>query len=170
MRTLITGAAGSGTTTLARAVASLLEAVFVDADDYFWLPTEPPYKVQQSPDARLASMLRALDGVPSSVVAGSVVGWGDALEDSFSLVVYLWVPAEVRVHRLIERESRRFGRPLDGFIEWAAQYDEGRLPGRSRAVHEHWLSGRKCPVVRIEGVVSLDEAQRRVSEALSREG
>jgi adenylate kinase family enzyme len=167
VRILITGAPGSGTTTVGRAIASELGAVFLDADDYFWLPTDPPYKVEQSPDARLASVLRVLEKFPSSVIAGSVVGWGEELENSLSHVVYLWVPPDVRVQRLIARESKRFGAPLEGFIEWAAQYDEGRLPGRSRAIHERWLSERNCPVPRIEGDVAVTDAAAQVMEALS---
>ena len=168
MRDLITGAPGAGTTTLGRALATELGAAFVDADDHFWEPTEPPYQAQRTSPERLASILSVLEAAPVSVVAGSVVGWGEALEDSFSLVVYLWVPADVRAERLVARETQRFGKPLDGFIEWAAQYDEGRLPGRSRAIHERWLAQRRCPVLRIEGVVGVGEALARVVQALSR--
>ena len=111
--------------------------------------------------------MSALAPFPSAIVAGSVIDWGDDLENSFSLVVYLWVEADVRVARLMRRESERFGQPHDGFIEWASQYDEGRLPGRSRATHERWLFERRCPVLRIEGDVSIMEAEARVIEALS---
>ena len=167
MRILITGAAGAGTTTLGRALAVQLGAAFFDADDFFWHSSEPPYQTERAPAERLSMIVRALGSSPSAIVAGSVVDWGDDLENSFSLVVYLWVKADVRVARLMRRESERFGQPLDGFIEWAAQYDEGRLPGRSRAAHEQWLSERKCPVLRIEGDVSVMDAASRVIEALS---
>ena len=167
MRILITGAAGSGTTTLGRVLAAQMDAAFFDADDFFWHPSVPPYQAERDPSERLAMIMNAL-GVPTSaVVAGSVIDWGDELENSFSLMVYLWVEADVRVARLMRRESERFGQPLDGFIEWARQYDEGRLPGRSRATHERWLSERRCPVLRIEGDVSVMEAESRVIEALS---
>ena len=43
MRTLITGASGSGTSTLARSVAARLGIAVFDTDDYFWLPTSPPF-------------------------------------------------------------------------------------------------------------------------------
>ena len=39
----IVGASGSGTTTLARALAPELGATALDSDDYFWLPTQPPF-------------------------------------------------------------------------------------------------------------------------------
>ena len=161
-RVLVTGAPGSGTTTLGRALADRLGAGFIDADDYFWLAGEPPYTVAQATAPRLASIMEAIACFPSVVVAGSVVDWGAQLEDGFSLVVYLWVPAEARIRRLIERETGRFGKPRGSFIEWAAQYDEGRLPGRSRAIHERWLGDRACPVVRIEGEVTIEQALARI--------
>ena len=167
MRVLITGAAGSGTTTLGRALAAQLGAAFFDADDFFWNPSEPPYQAVRDPGERITSILSALRIPSSTVIAGSVVDWGSELEDSFSLIAYLWVEADVRVARLMRRESERFGQPLDGFIEWAAQYDEGRLPGLSRATHERWLSERRCPVLRIEGNVSVMEAAAQIVAALS---
>lgn len=167
MRILITGAAGAGTTTLGRALAARIGAAFVDADDYFWFPSDPPYQTEQDPNERLAMIVTAVESSPSAVVAGSIVDWGEDLENSFSLIVYLWVEANVRVARLIRRESERFGQPLEGFIDWAAQYDEGRLAGRSRAAHEQWLSDRKCPVLRIKGNVSVMQAESQVVEALS---
>lgn len=39
----IFGASGSGTSTLGRAVAAGLGWRFLDTDDFFWLPTDPPF-------------------------------------------------------------------------------------------------------------------------------
>lgn len=166
-RLLITGAAGCGTSTVGQAIAERISAKFLDADDYFWLPTDPPYLSKRPADLRLAAVLEALDRSSPAVIAGSIVGWGAPLEDSLSAIVYLWVPPDVRVERLRERESRRFGAPLDGFLEWAAQYDEGKLPGRSRARHERWLSERNCPVHRLEGSYSAAETEARVLAMLA---
>lgn len=46
----VLGASGSGTTTLARALANHWSAPHADADDYFWVPTNPPY-VEKRPEA-----------------------------------------------------------------------------------------------------------------------
>lgn len=166
MRILVTGAAGAGTTTLGRAIAKRIDAAFIDADDWFWHPSDPPYRSQRAPEERLSGMLVALRSRKRAVVAGSIVGWGEELENAFTLIVYLWVESEIRVERLLRRETERFGKPLDGFLEWAAQYDEGRLPGRSRERHERWLAARRCPVLRIAGNVGIEEAEARVIDAL----
>jgi adenylate kinase family enzyme len=166
MRILITGAAGSGTSTLAQALGSTLGASVLEADDYFWLPTSPPFTSKRDPKERLSLILRDLARMPSAVIAGSIVDWGLELEDSMSMIVFLTVPAAVRVRRLRQREQLLFGRVNSDFLEWAAQYDEGRLTGRSRLKHERWLSLRSAPVLRIDGDISVEDANRRVLAAL----
>jgi len=99
MRILVTGAAGSGTSTLARVLGSTLPARVVEADDYFWLPTSPPFTSKRDPQERLSLILRDLNGVPAAVIAGSIVDWGSELEDSMSMIVFLTVPSAVRAAR-----------------------------------------------------------------------
>ncbi len=96
-------------------------------------------------------ILKALNAHHGSVVSGSICGWGPELEESFDLVVFLTVRKEVRLRRLIAREECELGRVDPEFIEWAGRYDEGGLEMRSRALHEQWLNGLACPVVRLDG-------------------
>jgi adenylate kinase family enzyme len=167
MRVLVTGASGSGTTTLGRALAPQLGATFFDADDYYWLPTEPPFQNKRDDATRLSLFLTDLREVKSAVVAGSVMNWGTELEDGFSLIVFLTLDANIRVARLRSRELQRLGRIDVAFLEWAAQYDDGRLPGRSRARHEQWLDGRSCTVLRLDGDLSVAERVARISAVLA---
>lgn len=166
MRVLITGASGSGTTSLGRALAQMLNVRFFDIDDYYWLPTNPPFQQKRTPEERLSLLVGdislAQDG---AVLSGSVVDWGAEIEESFALIVFLIVPTEIRIARLIKRETETLGAPQKEFLEWAAQYDEGRLPGRSRSIHERWLSTRRCRIFRIEGNVSVKESIRRILAA-----
>ncbi len=57
MRIHITGASGSGTTTLGRALAAELSCPHFDSDDYFWLPTDPPYTTQRDSEERNRRLL-----------------------------------------------------------------------------------------------------------------
>jgi adenylate kinase family enzyme len=168
MRILVTGAAGSGTSTLARALASALGARAFEADDYFWLSTDPPFTTKRDPQERLSLFLRDLERAPAAVIAGSIIDWGLELEDSLSFIVFLTTPAAVRVERLRRREEALFGRADPKFLEWAAQYDEGRLPGRSWARHEQWLAARDAPIVRIDGDVSIETATSHVLTVLQK--
>lgn len=166
MRILVTGASGSGTTTLGRAVAVTLEAGFVDADDLFWLPTDPPFKEKRDAAERAALLRERLSSTPRVVVSGSIYGWGADLEDAFHLIVFLYAPAALRVDRLRVRELRRLGRVDEAFIAWAAQYDVGDMPGRSLARHLAWLELRACRVLRLSGGESLDALRSAVIAAI----
>lgn len=177
MRVHILGASGSGTSTLGRAVAAACQIPFWDADDFYWAPTEPPYRTPRTPDARRAALLAAVAPHPAWVVAGSMMGWGDALIPAFDLVVYLSLPADLRLARLRARERTRFGARLDpggdmhadhlAFMDWAARYDEGGLEIRSRASHTRWMQLLDCPVLHLRG--DLSPAQR-LAAVLARRG
>jgi len=155
MRILVTGASGSGTSTLGRALAEMFSWPHFDCDDYYWLPTIPPFATKRDGAARLSLLLDALSKTAQAVVSGSVINWGSELEDSFSLIVFLTVPASVRIERLRKRELAHLGHADPVFLEWAAQYDEGKLGGRSLAKHRQWLSARSCQVLPIEGEVAI---------------
>jgi adenylate kinase family enzyme len=166
MRILVTGASGSGTSTLGRALATALQAAFVDADDLFWLPTDPPFKLKRDAAERAALLRERLGSNRSLVLSGSIDGWGTDLEDAFNLIVFLRAPAEVRVDRLRTRELRQLGRVDEEFIAWAAQYDVGAMPGRSLARHLAWLESRTCRVLRLSGTDSVDALRSAVLQAL----
>ena len=94
-----------------------------------------------------------------------MVGWGRALEDSFDLVVFLYLDADLRIARLREREQRVLGHVDPAFLAWAAQYDAGPSEGRSLAKHRAWLAERTCPVLELPGDLTVDA---RVAAVLAR--
>jgi hypothetical protein len=50
------GASGAGVTSLGRALACALAVPHHDTDDYFWLPTDPPYRDKRDVGERLKLM------------------------------------------------------------------------------------------------------------------
>ena len=73
----ILGASGSGTTTLGRALAAPLQCPHFDTDDYFWVPTDPPYTPQRERTERAQLLMDDLTAQDAWVVSGSLCGWGD---------------------------------------------------------------------------------------------
>ena len=75
----VMGASGAGVTTLGRALADALALPHHDSDDYFWLPTTPPYRQQRD----IAERLRLMEDVflPRAdwVLSGSLASWSDPI-------------------------------------------------------------------------------------------
>ena len=128
-------------------------------------------------EQRLSLLHDAFRESSAWVLSGSLCGWGDPLVPEFRLVVFLDVPTPIRLERLARRERGRYGaeaiapggslhRAHEEFLDWAAQYDTGGPEMRSRAMHEAWLAGIACPVVRLEGDVTATEQIRRIEAQL----
>jgi adenylate kinase family enzyme len=100
----ILGASGSGTTTLAAAVAAAHGHHHLDTDDFYWLPTDPPYRTKRPRAARLERLSTALAASSTWILSGLLCGWGDPLIPRFQLIVFLTVPTDVRMRRLRTRE------------------------------------------------------------------
>lgn len=167
MPILVVGASGSGTTTLGVALAAQLGCGHFDTDDFYWLPTSPPFQRKRDAGERHDLLLRALVSTPNAVVSGSLMGWGSALENAFDLIVFLYVPTDIRLERLRRREIGRYGKCDPAFLQWASEYDSGRAEGRSLAKHVAWLAERRSAVVRIEGDTSAEERICIATAALS---
>jgi adenylate kinase family enzyme len=174
----VTGAAGSGVTTLGSALSSALGSAHLDIDEYFWLPTESPYTIKRPREQRLALLNGDFARASETgwVLSGSILEWGDSLIPLFDLTIYISTPTELRLQRLRAREAARFGaeaiapggsrhREHEWFIEYAAAYDAGNREGRSRARHEALLAQLPCPILRLDGSLPVDFlVQQAISE------
>ena len=177
-RVHVVGASGSGTTTLGLALAARVDAAHLDTDDFFWLPTEPPFQKIRERAERQALLGAALARHAAWVLSGSLCGWGDLFIPRFELVVFLWLAPEIRLARLRERERQRYGAAIAPggsrhakyaeFMAWAARYDESvDVAERSLRMHEQWLGALPCPVVRITDAGAVDAHVEVVLRALA---
>jgi adenylate kinase family enzyme len=136
----ILGASGSGTTTLGRTLAERLQCPHFDTDDYFWLPTDPPYTHQRERTERQQLLMDDLTTQEHWVLSGSLCGWGDVAIPLFELVVFLWIPQDIRMERLRQREHARFGeRILPGGT--CTSHPKRFWRGQRRMMREDWTSG-----------------------------
>jgi adenylate kinase family enzyme len=178
----IMGASGSGVTTLGRGLADALALPHHDTDDYFWLPTVPPYQIQRPVVERLRLMQEIFLPRADWVLSGSIVGWGEpvaALVANFDLVVFLQTPRDLRLQRLRAREATHFGadatapggwrnQETESFIEWASHYEDGTREGRNLAKHEAWLAALPCPMLRLDGSRAVEENIAEIVRVLDR--
>ncbi|MGE0001414.1 MAG: AAA family ATPase [Fimbriimonadaceae bacterium] len=163
----IVGASGSGTSTLGRSVAGRIRGKFLDTDDFYWLPTEPPFTQKRPIPERIQMIGQAVESVEEWVLSGSLVSWGGPIERWFTLVVFLELDAEIRLQRLRDRERERYGGRIEeggdmydahlAFIEWAGRYDDPGATVRSRRMHEAWLATLSCTILRLDAAAPVEK-------------
>jgi len=160
----ILGAPGSGTTTLASELSKKLPYRHFDSDDYLW---KVKYSEIQPGDIRLSLLRKDLINREKWILSGAVIDWGNPLISLFDLIIFLSVPNEIRIERLRQRETARYGdRILPGndrysefrrFLEWASLYETEDPNTRNRRQQEQWMEGLNIPVLRISGDLPLND-------------
>ncbi|WP_381526798.1 P-loop NTPase family protein [Spirosoma soli] len=151
-----------------------MNVLYYDTDSYHWVPTYPAFTIKRPADERHQWLISDLAKQNRWILGGTVYNWGTYWQSAFDLAVYLWIPAEIRLQRLKQREKARGvlqGKALNQsqqFLEWAAHYDTNDLPGRNRSRHEQWMLRLTCPVLRIEGDTTLPKRLQLVLDALNK--
>jgi len=162
---IIFGASGSGTTTLGREIAGLLDFTHLDADDFFWEDTVIPYNVKRPREERIKKLMDAIKECRGFVLSGSICGWDEPFLPLFDLAIYVATATDIRIERLKAREYSHFGdRICEGgdmydnhrnFIEWAKTYDTAGIDQRSHALHMEWAKLLRCPMIRVNGTADF---------------
>lgn len=163
----ILGAAGSGTSTLGKEIENKLNYIQLDVDDYFWLPTDPPFSEKREREERIKLLMNDILNTKKCVITGTLCGWGDIFIPFFELIIEIETPTEVRIERIEKREYKRFeNRILHGgdmyeahqeFIEWAKRYDTADISIRSKALHNYWQKDIYCQKLVVDGTKPLDQ-------------
>jgi adenylate kinase family enzyme len=172
----IFGASGSGVSTLAGAIAAKFGHRHLDVDDYFWEPTNPPFRDIRPLEARQRMLAEVLDTNPRWVLSGSLCGWGDIFIPRFELAIFVLIAHDLRMSRLLAREVQRYGAAIkEGgvmhaqhleFVEWATKYDTADESMRSRALHEKWMTTLRCRCIRLEDDLTTAARLARLEAAI----
>ncbi|ASM71475.1 MULTISPECIES: adenylate kinase [Roseobacteraceae] len=177
LKLYILGASCAGVSTLGDLLSRQMDVPQLDVDDYYWLPTDPPYTTKRPPEERVRLIRSDQARTNGWVLSGSFIGWGESLVDQVDLIVFVKTPTAVRMQRLNARESQRHGaRILPGgdmhaahlaFRNWAARYDDPTFSGRNLAQHESWLQTQTAPVLRLDGTQNANALVQSVTSALA---
>ncbi len=178
MKTIIFGASGSGTTTLASSLSEMLKWIHLDADDYYWAKTKIPFQVKLPQKVRNQNLRKDFELAENVIVSGSLVSWDAYWTGAFDLGVFLTLPPNIRMERLINRETERYGERLksdieikkksQAFLKWAERYDDKSFDGRSIVQHKEWIKLLKCKTIEIEGDLSNDERMKIVIDQIQK--
>lgn len=163
----IFGSSGSGSTTLAKQVCTDFGYKFIDVDDYLWKKTDPPFTERYTNEQACHLIKSALADGSDAVISGSLVGIADELKPQIDLFVYMNLDKDIRIRRISDRETKRFGKRVhpggdlfdqhQSFLQWVSDYENNPETQRSRRQHLLWLEDVKKPVLRITDEMSIEE-------------
>lgn len=177
MKIHIMVASCAGSTTLGRALAELWGYTYFDTDVYFWQPPDIPFTIKRTFEDRNQLLKGDLQKHQNIIVGGSLINWGEDWQTFFDLVVFLYIPQDIRLQRLKERELARYGAALTRdvqigenyrkYLVWAAGYDNGTT-GRNLKAHQNWLKLLPCKTMEILGDTSVHERIGLIADKLNR--
>ncbi len=172
MKILIFGASGAGTTTLGKELEKKTNFVHLDADDYYWKSTEPPFQEKMPLAIRNKNIITDFKKNENVIISGSMVSWGKEWERLFDLAIFIHLKNSIRMERLKKREIERYGNKLItdkqtqlnsiAFLEWAVKYEDLNFTGRSLKVHNEWIKLLNCNALRINGEMTLKDKTEKV--------
>ncbi len=101
------------------------------------------------------------------VISGSLVDWGNELIPLFTLAVRVETDTNIRIERIRNRETKKFGSRIEpggdmykqhlDFIAWASEYDTGDTNMRSKLQYDEWEKLLLCQRILLDGATVLDE-------------
>ncbi len=176
MKIHVFGASGSGTTTLANEISQRMGFIHLDADDYYWKKTNPPYQEKIPLDERNESLKKDFKNSEKVIISGSLVTWGEYWLTAFDLGIFLLIPQNIRMERLVKREKERYGKNLEtdskiietseAFLDWAKNYDDPDFNGRNITQHLNWINHLSCNVLRLEGDLHTKDLLKLISKEI----
>lgn len=161
---IICGLNGCGKTTTGRLVAERLCFKRMDVEDYYFLDSEVPFSVSRTKDEVRELMWADIQLHKSYVLSSVGCDWGEKIENTYALAVFLTAPKETRMARIDHREIVRFG---DRVLEGGDMYEQQKrfrqfVSGRSEEPYREQIKKLPCPVLELDSTQPLEEIVEKI--------
>ena len=158
---IVCGLNGVGKSTLGKALAEELHFYFIDSEDLFFQKTDSdhPYAFPRSREEAERLLLREVRTHDNFVFASVIGDYGEVFYPFFHYAVWIDVPKDIRVQRVKDRSFQKFGnRMLPGGDLYETEETFFRfVESRAESIVEDWIRSLNCPVIRIDGMRSIEE-------------
>lgn len=165
----ITGASGAGKTYLGSALASKLNATFLDTDDILWEWGDNivPYSKATSEEEACKKMEKQMKNEGINIFSGMFYPWSESLNNDIDLLIIIETSDTIRKERIILREEKMYGErykeggdmhsQFENYLQWAMSYNYSDDKLGSKKETDKWKSKFKCPILIIDGNLKISE-------------
>ncbi len=156
---IIMGLNGSGKSTISTELADLLNYKRMDVEDYYFLDSDIPYAKSRTREEVMQLMLDDINKYHHYVLASVGCDWGPEIVSTYKLAILLYAPLQVRLERIKQRETARFG---DRVLEEGDMYESQKrfrdmVASRSEEDIKQQANSLFCPVLEIDATLSVKE-------------
>lgn len=156
---IIMGLNGSGKSTICHQLADLLNYRCMDVEDYYFLDSDIPYAKSRTREEVKQLMLDEIKICHNYVLSSVGCNWGPEIISTYKLAVLLYAPLQMRLERIKQRETARFGnRVLEGGDMYESQKRfRDMVASRSAEDIEQQACSLACPVLEIDATLPVKE-------------
>ena len=161
MGILICGLNGVGKSTIGKKLAERLSYCFIDNEDLYFPKDDNSYMFSnpRSKDEVIHLLEEKIETDDKFVFAAVKGDYGDKLLTKLDYVILVEVPKETRMERVKRRSAQKFGDRIlaDGDLSDIENSWFAKVNSRPEDFVTSWLEGIECPVIRIDGMVPVEE-------------
>ncbi len=158
---IVCGLNGAGKTTLGKALSIQLGYKFFDIEEYYFQKqnTDYIYDNPRTSDEVQKMLLNDFNKFDNFVFAAVKGNYSNEISNLFTHAVFISVPKEIRIIRVIERSYNKFGSRVSygGDLYYKEKSFIDMVNNRSDNYTLDWLNTVNIPIVKVDGTKPIDE-------------
>lgn len=184
------GLNGGGKSTLAHALAKQISYFEIDVEDYYFpeqrksrkwamehdeiMVTEHlgdvPFSTPRTKEEVQDTLLKDMQSHQKFIISGVTMNWKEEILSRINIAFWVQTPLEERLKRIKMREEKRFGeRVLPDGDMYAQQIEFQKVVGnRDIEKVEESAERLKCPIIVLDGTVSVEENLEKIMKHIDR--